>query len=88
MIRIGECYEAHAEKLTELFRFPVDLFNETMDEEYMLGEAGIMLRFFTPDDSIQFMRIFAVHIFRIISMRITNDEKGLRTSRKRLWRTI
>jgi len=41
------------EKLTELFSYAVDLFNETMDEEYTVGEGGIMLRFFTPDDGIQ-----------------------------------
>lgn len=41
------------EKLTELFAYAVDLFNETMDEEYAVGESGIMLRFFTPDNGIQ-----------------------------------
>ena len=41
------------EKLTELFAYAVDLFNETMDEEYAVGEGGIMLRFFTPDNGIQ-----------------------------------
>ena len=29
------------EKLTELFTYAVDLFNETIDEEYAVGKGGI-----------------------------------------------
>lgn len=51
------------EKLTELFSYAVDLFNETMDEEYTVGEGGIMLRFFTSDNGIQVYEDFCSTYF-------------------------
>ena len=41
------------DQLTELFIQAVNLFNETMGEEYSVGDNGIMLRFFTPDNGIE-----------------------------------
>lgn len=38
------------ERRTELFTQAVNLFNETMDEDYKVGNDGIMIRFFTPEN--------------------------------------
>ena len=40
------------DQLTKLFQSAVDLFNDTMGEEYHIGEDGILIRFFTPDNGI------------------------------------
>lgn len=54
------------DQLTELFIQAVDLFNETMDEEYKVDDDGIMLRFLHQIMASKSMRISAVHIFRTI----------------------
>lgn len=40
------------EQLTQIFTDAIELFNETMDEEYKAGDDGIMLRFFSPENGV------------------------------------
>jgi len=40
------------DQLTKLFQYAVNLFNDTMGEEYHIGDDGILLRFFTPNNGI------------------------------------
>ncbi len=40
------------EQLTQIFTDAIELFNETMDEEYKVGDDGIMLRFFRPENGV------------------------------------
>lgn len=51
------------EKITELFSYAVELFNDTMGEEYSVGDNGIMLRFFTPDNGIEVYEEFCSTYF-------------------------
>lgn len=51
------------DQLTELFIQAVNLFNETMGEEYKVGDDGIMLRFFTPDNGIEIYEDFCSTYF-------------------------
>ena len=51
------------DQLTELFIQAVKLFNETMGEEYKVGDDGIMLRFFTPDNGIEVYEDFCSTYF-------------------------
>ena len=53
------------EKITELFSYAVELFNDTMGEEYSVGDNGIMLRFFTPDNGIEVYEKFCSTYFPI-----------------------
>lgn len=40
------------EQLTQIFTDAITLFNETMGEEYSVGNDGIMLRFFAPENGV------------------------------------
>ena len=51
------------DQLTDLFIQAVNLFNDTMGEEYKVGDDGIMLRFFTPDNGIEVYEDFCSTYF-------------------------
>lgn len=56
------------DQLTELFTQAVNLFNETMGEEYKVGDDGIILCFASSHRIMvsKSTRISTVHIFRTI----------------------
>ncbi len=51
------------DQLTELFIHAVNLINDTMGEKYKVGDDGIILRFFTPDNGIKVYEDFCSTYF-------------------------
>lgn len=51
------------EQLTEIFMDAVELFNETMDEDYEVCKDGIMIRFFTPKNGMEVYEEFCSTYF-------------------------